>query len=39
MKAGLDGMSMALNINDKCFTKITVEKTSDVGGMVKVILG
>lgn len=39
MKAGLDGMAMALNINDKCFTKITVEKTGDVGGMVKVILG
>ena len=39
MKAGLDGMSMALGINDKCFTKITVEKTGEVAGTVKVILG
>lgn len=39
VKAGLDGMSLALKIDDKCFTKITVEKTEDVGGMVKVILG
>ena len=39
MKAGLDGMALALKIDDKCFTKITVEKTENVGGMVKVILG
>lgn len=39
MKAGLDGMSLALNINDKCFTKITIEKTAEVAGTVKVVLG
>ena len=39
MKAGLDGMSLALNIDDKCFTKITIEKTAEVAGTVKVILG
>jgi hypothetical protein len=31
-------MAMALNIDDRCFTKITVEKTEEVGGMVKVEL-
>jgi len=30
---------LALNINDKCFTKITVEKTNEVAGTVQVILG
>jgi crossover junction endodeoxyribonuclease RusA len=39
MKAGLDGMSMALNIDDRCFTKITIEKTKEIGGMVKIVLG
>lgn len=39
MKAGLDGMSLALGVNDRCFTKITVEKTEEVAGTVKVILG
>ena len=38
MKAGLDGMAMALNIDDRCFTKITIEKTKEVGGMVKIEL-
>jgi len=39
MKAGLDGMSLALGVNDRCFKKITVERADETGGTVKIVLG
>ena len=38
MKSGLDGMCMALEIDDRCFKKITIEVAENIGGMVKIDL-
>jgi hypothetical protein len=38
MKSGIDGMALALNINDNCFKKISVEMSEDIGGFVKIHL-
>ena len=38
MKSGIDGMALALNINDNCFKKISVEMSDDIGGFVKIHL-
>lgn len=38
MKSGLDGMCQALEIDDRCFKKITVEISENIGGMVKIML-
>ena len=39
MKSGLDGMCLALKIDDHCFKKITVEMSPELGGFVKIELG
>ena len=36
IKSGLDGMCLALEIDDRCFTKITIEIADTIGGMIKV---
>jgi len=36
IKSGLDGMCLALEIDDRCFTKITVEIGQEIAGMIKV---
>ena len=36
IKSGLDGMCLALEIDDRCFTKITVEIGEEILGMIKV---
>ena len=38
MKSGLDGMCLALEIDDRCFKKITIEISENIGGMVKIML-
>jgi crossover junction endodeoxyribonuclease RusA len=38
MKSGIDGMCLALKIDDNCFKKITLEMTEDIGGFVKIHL-
>ena len=38
MKSGLDGMCQALEIDDRCFKKITIEISENIGGMVKIHL-
>ena len=38
MKSGLDGMCEALEIDDRCFKKITIEIAENIGGMVKIDL-
>jgi crossover junction endodeoxyribonuclease RusA len=38
MKSGIDGMCLALNIDDNCFKKISVEMSEDIGGYVKINL-
>jgi hypothetical protein len=38
MKSGLDGMCEALEMDDRCFKKITIEVGDTIGGMVKVEL-
>lgn len=38
IKSGLDGMCLALEIDDRCFKKITIEISKDIGGMVKIML-
>ena len=36
MKSGIDGMCLAIGIDDNCFTKIVIEVHEDIGGFVKV---
>jgi len=36
IKSGLDGMCLALESDDRCFTKITIEIAETIGGMIKV---
>ena len=36
IKSGLDGMCQALEIDDRCFKKITVEIAEEIGGMIKI---
>jgi len=36
IKSGLDGMCQALEIDDRCFKKITVEIAENIGGMIKI---
>jgi len=36
IKSGLDGMCLALEIDDRCFTKITVEIGQEIAGMIKI---
>jgi hypothetical protein len=36
IKSGLDGMCLALEIDDRCFTKITIEIHKDIAGMIKI---
>jgi len=38
IKSGLDGMCQALEIDDRCFKKITVEIAENIGGMIKIHL-
>ena len=38
MKSGLDGMCEALEMDDRCFKKITIEVAENIGGMVKIDL-
>jgi len=38
MKSGLDGMCDALEMDDRCFKKITIEISENIGGMVKIML-
>ena len=38
MKSGLDGMCEALEIDDRCFKKITIEISENIAGMVKIML-
>jgi len=38
MKSGIDGMCLALKIDDHCFKKITIEMTEEIGGFVKIDL-
>lgn len=36
LKSGIDGMCLAIGIDDKCFKKIVIEVHEDIGGFVKV---
>jgi Holliday junction resolvase RusA-like endonuclease len=36
IKSGLDGMCLALEMDDRCFTKITVEIGQEIAGMIKI---
>ncbi len=38
MKSGIDGMCDALEINDKQFSKITIDRANEIGGYVVVEL-
>ena len=38
MKSGLDGMCNALEMDDRCFKKITIEVGDTIAGMVKIEL-
>jgi len=38
IKSGLDGMCLALEIDDRCFKKITVEIHENIGGMIQIHL-
>jgi crossover junction endodeoxyribonuclease RusA len=38
IKSGLDGMCLALEIDDRCFKKITLEIHENIGGMIKIHL-
>jgi hypothetical protein len=38
LKVGIDGMCQALEIDDRCFKKITIEISESIGGMVKIML-
>jgi hypothetical protein len=38
IKSGLDGMCCALEIDDRCFKKITIEIADTIGGMIKIEL-
>jgi len=38
MKSGLDGMCEALEMDDRCFKKITIEVGETIAGMVKIEL-
>ena len=38
MKSGIDGMCLALNIDDSCFKKMSVEMSEDIGGFVRINL-
>lgn len=36
IKSGLDGMCLALEIDDRVFKKITIEIAENIGGMIKI---
>jgi hypothetical protein len=36
LKVGLDGMCAALEIDDRCFKKITIEIADSIAGMVNI---
>jgi Holliday junction resolvase RusA-like endonuclease len=36
IKSGLDGMCNALEMDDRCFKKITIEIAKDIGGMINI---
>jgi len=38
MKSGIDGMCLALNIDDSSFKKMSVEMSEDIGGFVRINL-
>lgn len=38
IKSGIDGMSDALGINDKCFKRITIEVAENIGGYIEIEL-
>ena len=38
IKSGLDGMCLALELDDRCFKKITLEIHENIGGMIKIHL-
>jgi hypothetical protein len=38
IKSGLDGMCLALEIDDRCFTKIVLEIDKNIGGMIQIEL-
>jgi len=38
IKSGLDGMCLALQIDDRCFTKIIIEIDKNIGGMIQIEL-
>ena len=38
IKNGLDGMCLALDINDRCFDEIHIYRSEEIGGFIKVEL-